>query len=146
MTRSHSTTMKSTLSVALLALLTIATTSAFSQQQTVRGRIPFSFTVGEEVLPAGEYSLFRLDNHVLMIKNADGRNWVRVVDTQGFDDAADSSRLVFDRIGESYFLRRVLCPSLSTLNVDIPIGRSEKIAREREANLQTNQRVLVAMQ
>jgi hypothetical protein len=139
--------MKWTLSVALLALLTIATTtSAFSQQQSIRGKIPFSFTVGEKVLPAGEYSIHPLDNHVLRIRSADGRNWANVVDSQSFDDAAGGSRLVFDRIGESYFLRRVHCPSRSALNVDVPIGRSEKMAREREAYLQTNQKVLVAMQ
>jgi hypothetical protein len=146
MTRSLSTTMKLT-AVTFLTLLTIATaTSAFAQQQKVlRGNIPFNFTVGEKALPAGEYIVVPEDKYLLKIQSPNGRNWAVVAGSQSYHDASGGSRLEFDRIGESYFLHRVLCPSVLSLNIDVATGRSEKAARERQASLQSTPQVLVAM-
>ena len=146
MTRSLSTSMKSTAAVAFLTLLAIATaTSAFAQQQSIQGKVPFNFMVGEKVLPAGEYTVVSQGNSLLWIRSADGRNWATVAGTQSYHDASGGSQLEFDRIGESYFLHRVLSPTLSALNIDIPLGRFEKAVRERQAGLQSPPKVLVAM-
>jgi hypothetical protein len=101
--------------------------------------------VGEKALPAGEYIVVPQGNYSLKIQSTNGRTWAIVTGTQSYQYASGGSRLEFDRIGGLYFLRRVLCPSLNSLNIDVALGRSEKAARERQASLQSTPKVLVAM-
>jgi hypothetical protein len=132
-------------SISILALLAItAATSVLAQQQAVRGEIPFDFTVGEKVLPAGEYIVIPQGGHSLKIQSADGWHWTIVAGSQSYHNASDGSRFEFDRLGDTYFLRRVLCSSLSALNIDVAVGRHEKLARGHQANLQPNVKILVA--
>jgi hypothetical protein len=147
MTRSFSIAMKWTSAVALLALLTIATTTkAFAQQQAIQGKIPFSFTVGEKNLPAGEYVIYAPSENVMKIQGMDRRNLVLVMGSQSHHDTAGGIGLEFNRVGDEYFLRRVFrSHSRSSLNLDVETGKPEKAAREREAKLQPNAQVLVAM-
>lgn len=146
MTRSFSRTMKSTAAVAFLTLLTIASAATASAQQLViQGKIPFNFTVGDKILPAGDYVVFPMGNHVVKIQTADGQNWAIVAGTKSSSEASGGSGLEFDRIGDSYFLHRVLCRTLSALNVDVALGQSAKAALERQGKRQTNPKVLVAM-
>ena len=132
--------------IAFLTLLAISTANrAFAQKQVICAKIPFSFTVGEKVLPAGDYAVSPMGHSELKIQSANGRSWAIVIGSQSYHDASGGSQLEFDRLGESYFLRRVLSPSLSALNIDVPSGRSEKAARERQAHLRSKATVLVAM-
>jgi hypothetical protein len=138
--------MKWTSAVAFLTVLAIATaTSAFAQQQVIQGKIPFNFTVGEVVLPAGEYEVVSLGDQVIKIRTADGRNWAVIMGLQSHHDAFGGSRLEFDRIGDSYFLRRVLSRSVTSLNSDFAMSGSERTVRERQTSLRSNARVLIAM-
>lgn len=138
--------MKSRSAFAFLTLVTLATaTGAFAQQQAIQGNIPFDFSVGDKVLPAGAYTVGPLTNHGMQIKSADGRNWAIVAGSQSYHDASSGSVLEFDRYGDSYFLHRVLCPSLSALNIDLPQGKSERKAKEHEAKILPKKQVLVAM-
>ena len=146
MTRILSTTMKWTSAAAFLTVLTITTaTSAFAQQQVVRGKIPFNFTVGEKTLPAGEYEVVSLGDQMIKVQSADGQNAALIAGLQSHDDPAGRSWLEFDQIGDSYFLRRVLSSSTRSMNTDFAMGRSEKTVREHQANLRTDAKVMVAM-
>ena len=53
---------------------------------------------------------------------------------------------MFDKYGDQYFLRHVLCPTISSLNLDVPQGKAEKQARSRslEAKLHNGEETLVA--
>jgi hypothetical protein len=55
--------------------------------------------------------------------------------------------LVFDKYGNQYFLRHVLCPTVASLNVDLAQGKAEKKAHSRslEANLHNPEETLVAV-
>jgi len=52
---------------------------------------------------------------------------------------------LFDKYGNQYFLHRVLCPTVTSLNLDVPQGNAEKQARSYslEAKLH-NEGILVA--
>lgn len=145
MPRSFFMSTKLTVVVFLTSLTVSTAASAFSQEQAIQAKIPFSFIVGEKVLPAGDYVVSPMSHYELKIQSTNGRSWAIVVGSQSYQDASGGSQLEFDRLGESYFLRRVLSPSLSALNIDVPSGRSEKAARERQAHLRSNSTVLVAM-
>lgn len=75
--------------------------------QTIRARIPFTFTVGAKSLPAGVYIVSILnpssDRKVLQIRSENGRESA-IIQTLGVDGTlADNARLVFRRYGDRYF-------------------------------------------
>ncbi len=78
-----------------------------SVSQTMRARIPFTFTVGEKKLPAGVYRVSILnpssDRKVLQIRSETGRVSAIIQTMAVKGDVADTAKLVFRRYGESYF-------------------------------------------
>ena len=68
----------------IIALLILTASLAMAAQAQTAGRtklratIPFEFTVGEKMMPAGEYTIARInpssDRTVLQLRSNDGRN------------------------------------------------------------------------
>jgi hypothetical protein len=78
-----------------------------SGPQTMRARIPFTFTVGDKKLPAGAYTVSILnpssDRKALQIRSETGR-FSAIVQTVGLDAALiENAKLVFRRYGDRYF-------------------------------------------
>jgi hypothetical protein len=68
------------------------------------------------------------------------------VSTHSYNESDSGSKLVFDKYGDQYFLHRVLCPSITSLNLDVPQGAAARKARSRflEAKLYKGEEILVA--
>jgi hypothetical protein len=134
--------------ISAIALFTIAilaaATGLVAQEPAVKANIPFNFTVGETSMPAGEYIISRPDSHLVKIQSADRQYVALVVSSHSYDEAGATGKVVFDKYGEYYFLRRILSPTNTTLNLDIPSGKAEKRVRTQEARLQTGEKTLVA--
>ena len=138
--------MKRISELALLIIASMATcSSAIGQQSVIKANIPFDFTVGNNWMPAGEYIISSPLRQVLEIRSADLAKAAMIVSSQSFQESGSGSELVFDKYGDQYFLHRVLCPSVSSLNLDLTQGKAEKNARSHalEAKLH-NEEVLVA--
>jgi len=78
-----------------------------SNPQTIRARIPFTFTAGDKTLPAGVYTVSILnpasDRKALRLRSDDG-HVSAIVQTLSVKSAVgDSARLIFRRYGDSYF-------------------------------------------
>jgi len=131
-----------------IALFTIATLTAatglVAQEPAVKANISFNFTVGETSMPAGEYIISGPDSHLVKIQSTDRLYVALVVSSHSYDEAGDTGKVVFDKCSEYYFLRRILSPTNTTLNLDIPSGKAEKRVRTQEARLQTGEKPLVA--
>lgn len=139
--------MKQISKLALLAVASMAACAgAIGQQPAIKANIPFDFTVGDNQMPAGEYTITSPLTHVVQLRSADLAKTATIVSTQSFHTSDSGSILVFDRYGNQYFLHRVLCPSLGSLNLDVPQGSAAKRARSRalEARLPHEQETLVA--
>ncbi len=97
-------------------------------------------------MPAGEYTISSPLQHIVQLQSADHAKTAEIVSTQGFSESRSGSKLVFDKYGDQYFLRHVLCPTIASLNLDVPQGKAEKEARSRslEANLHNREEILVA--
>ena len=132
-----------------ITLFTIATLAAatglIAQEQAVKANIPFNFTVGDTSMPAGEYVITRPALHVVKIQSADRQHEARVVSSQSYHEPGAIGKVFFDKYGEHYFLRRILSPTCSTLNLDVPSGKAEKRVRTQEARLQSGGQTLVAV-
>jgi hypothetical protein len=96
----------------------------------VKADIPFAFAVGHSTLPAGTYEIQRLDEvnpKVLVIRNMNEHISVafQTVDAQTPDDQpVSTTELVFDRLGDRYFLSQVWEDGSAT-GADLPKSRME---------------------
>ena len=137
--------------ITAISLLTIGSLAscvgAIAQQPAMKANIPFSFAVGNTWLPAGEYTISSPVREVIEFQSADHAHLATVVSVESHDEStAGGSKLVFERYGNQYFLHRVLCPTVSELNLDVAAGKVEKAARKRslEAKNPDNGQTLVA--
>ena len=136
--------------ISAIGLLTIASmatcTGAIGQQSVIKANIPFDFTVGNTWMPAGEYTLSSPLRQIVQLRSADLAKTATIVSSQSFHESSSGSKLVFDKYGDQYFLHRVLCPTVTSLNLDLPQGKAEKQARSRslEAKLHNGEETLVA--
>ena len=78
-----------------------------SAQAKMNFEVPFAFHVGKDKLAAGKYEMIRVSEGGFWLRNVDENTSSLVrfnLQTAGLD-RADSVKLVFNRYGETYFLR-----------------------------------------
>ena len=95
----------------LNVILALAVVSITAQNRSKGTLIPFSFTVGEKILPAGEYTVERFGKNsevVWLVRSQDGQdkalvhtNPVRSQKSEG------KGQLVFRRYGDRYVLSQI---------------------------------------
>ncbi len=94
----------------LSLLVILAATSVYAQISNVLGvaKIPFEFSVGNKVLPAGEYTVSQMTQDTLVIRNVDfsASDIVLTIPTRA-RTTPNESALVFNRYGDQYFLSKV---------------------------------------
>ena len=135
--------MKRIPTLSLIILAALSAIPAIAQGVVLKADIPFGFTVGDTYLPAGHYTLSSPSSGIVRVANEDTNAASTVSTIHGFTDPGHSSKLVFEKYGERYFLHHVLCPTTS-MNVDIPEWNGEKRARTREAKLEHGEQILIA--
>ena len=132
-------------SIALFALVSLVTVGSISaQDRAVKATVPFDFTVGNTLLPAGSYTIAAEDTGVIKIRNTDGRI-VLLSTTTPDGKEAKTGELVFNKYGDQYFLHEILCTS-ADMNMAVPASKQENRARVQEASLSHNgQQVYLAL-
>ena len=97
--------------VTLLMVIGIWAVTAEAQSVngvSIRANIPFEFSVGDKLLPAGEYRIQQVNpsSDVVMLQIANANGEARVLVRVRSMRARDTNRteLVFNRYGSSYFL------------------------------------------
>jgi hypothetical protein len=141
--------MKRITAIAIAALASLVTAgSAVAQGHAVQATVPFDFAVGNSHLPAGTYTITSPDSRGstgLVIRSDAGRITVL---TTAYADGKQSknSKLVFDKFGDQYFMREILC-SNSDMNLELPVSKAEKKAAQQQASLQDSNKdqVFVAL-
>ncbi|SRR6266567_313748 len=137
--------MKRITAITLFTLATLgATTGALAQQPALKVTVPFDFTVGNKLLPAGQYSIHSPMPGIIVVQSTDRQYNTSIVATHGNGESSDGSKVVFDVYGRQYFLHRILCPTSQSMNVDIPASKLEKKVRSREAMLARGEQTLSA--
>ena len=105
--------MKKQIYTMLTMMVLVGTLAKTAEAQSVNGvsmraNIPFEFSVGDNLLPAGEYRIQQVnpssDLAVLQIANANGNARVLVRVRSMRADNTSRTGLVFNRYGSSYFL------------------------------------------
>jgi len=126
--------MKRNFAIALLALSTLAGAGkALAQSNAVQATVPFEFTVGGKLLSADTYTITSPRPGLILIQSADNRSWAMTSASQGNNESATGSQLVFEKYGDRYFLHEVRCPQVAWMNVRIPASKLEKRVQMQEA-------------
>ena len=87
-----------------------AVASANGQSRSVVSNVPFDFSVGDKILPAGEYTVraFTENGNSLAIQNKQsGKSAIRLSNAINASQASEKTKLVFHRYGPRYFLAEV---------------------------------------
>ena len=130
--------------ITVLAFLTaalISMGSAYAHAQAPAFKVPFDFTVDNQVLPAGTYQVdYYAPKSVIMIRSEDGR-FHALTAIQPDDPSTSDNEAVFTKYGNQYFLHEVLCGAVS-MHVALPASKPEKRARIQEAQLPHSETVV----
>jgi hypothetical protein len=104
--------MKTIRTMIAVSLLFAATTAVFAQSENrtlMKVSIPFSFSVEDHTLPAGQYYVRSINpDHSMALVNANGGQLVMITYTpERAGSESQNSRLVFSKYGNEYFLTQV---------------------------------------
>jgi hypothetical protein len=117
--------------------------TSFAQSNGVAAKVPFSFAVGDKVLPAGSYTLKSKSSHVLMIKNRDQSASALILFHEDGNRSPNGGKLVFHKYGGEYFLSEVLSDNAG-MHAQLPESKREKTVQLQQARLGTSSETLVA--
>jgi len=100
--------MKTYFSLVLVAAALLFASTAQAQAIHVKADIPFDFVVGNTVYPAGTYTIVPAAeaSNALLLDGGDARAMV-MSNHCSLNLPSRSTKLVFDRMGSSYFLSQV---------------------------------------
>jgi hypothetical protein len=119
----------------VLGLVTIFAAGAASAQSNLKFEAPFEFHVGKAKLAAGKYQLQKMSYGKFLLRSVE-TNEARII---AFDISmnngalADQERLVFNRYGDTYFLRGVY-DRVGADGVQLVVSSYEKQVRKGTAN------------
>jgi len=138
--------MKRIIATAFFALATLVAGTAVAQNHSVKANVPFDFTVGNAHIPAGTYLISETNSqNTVEIRNAAGKP---AIFGSVYSDGKHSqtSKLVFDRYGDRYFLREILCANAG-MNLELPVSKTEKSVQRQMASVQSenSQQVYIAL-
>ena len=109
---------------------------ALTPEALMKAEIPFAFSLGEQELPAGTYTLSRANAQGLMIlRNEDlAKNVAFITRTISPKAVSEHATLEFHRYGDQYFLTRVQ-PEGTATGYETLTSRRERAAAEGAKNL-----------
>jgi hypothetical protein len=119
--------------ISLLVLAGFCTAGiAQAQDRAVRAKVPFDFVIAGKTLPSGNYEFVTQRNSTILIRSAEHQ--IALISMTRASEAGSnySNRLVFNKYGDSYFLREILCPSIA-VNAAFPQSKQEKQLHEHMA-------------
>jgi hypothetical protein len=137
--------------VTIIALLIVAGVSnAIAQTQPrvqLNVTIPFAFTIGDRVMPAGDYAVRctnpSSDAKVLQLTSSNSHESALIRTSSVIGKSENNAKLVFNRYGNQYFLAQVWLASDAD-GMQAPKSRTEKhTARELAANKMSKDTVAV---
>jgi len=128
--------------IPIIAFFTLASIlgagNAFAQTQgtAVRVTVPFGFTVGNNQLPAGTYSVIRAKDGTIHILSSNGTHLGLTLASES-GSASKGCALIFHSSGGQYFMRGVRC-SPAGMSVNFPVSKLERGILAEVATLQQN--------
>jgi hypothetical protein len=136
--------MKRITAIALLAIANFAMAgTSFAQSTGVRANVPFDFTVGNKLFPAGTYTIKEQSDHVIIITNYNKPIAALSLVNGNSNRSPNGGKLKFHRYGSQYFLSEILCEQ-ANMNLQVPTSKTEQRIALQEAKLRARGETFVA--
>jgi len=136
--------MKRITAIALLAIANFAMAgTSFAQSTGVRANVPFDFTVGNKLFPAGTYTIKEQSDHVIIITNYNKPIAALSLVNGNSNRSPNGGKLKFHRYGSQYFLSEILCDQ-ANMNLQVPTSKTEQRIALQEAKLRARGETFVA--
>jgi len=129
------------LAIVGIAVMLVANSASADSGTELRASIPFDFTVGKTLMPAGQYTVRtdHIGSGVLCIEARDGGRPVMIMTNTAYAaHSKNESSLVFQRYGNQYFLSKVWtvgsdigCELIKT-RAEREIDRAYRLAKSTE--------------
>jgi hypothetical protein len=138
--------MKQITAIAAILLASLATAgSASAQDHSAKAKIPFGFYVENKWVPAGTYTLTSDSRSPDIIEIRNGDSSVSLLDIGRTEDQHTGNNvLVFDKVGDLYFLHEVQCASCR-MDVAFSQTKREKRAKTEQASVNPPSTVYLAL-
>jgi hypothetical protein len=144
LTKKGDTVMKRITAIALLAIANLALAgTSFAQSNGVQSNVPFDFTVGNKVLPAGTYQVTTQPGGYIVIKNHDKPIAMLTLVDQDGTRSKNGGEMIFHKYGDQYFLSKILCDS-ADMNVELHRSKAEKQVLLQQAMVHPRSEVVIA--
>jgi hypothetical protein len=100
--------------------------------------IPFQFNVGDQTMPAGEYTVTQInpssDRAVLQLRSKDGRSAAMIQMNEVIGKARESARLVFNCYGNQHYFAQAWT-SADASGLEAPKAKAERSTQKELAAL-----------
>ena len=136
--------MKSILTTALLTMSCLTAYTHASAQASAQAKVPFEFTVGQRVLPAGTYMIREVRSDMIEIENREKGTTLYFSTCPSDRVKGKTNTLVFSKHGDQYFLREVRGGS-GEYAEDLRPSKLEKEIQRQETARANQQSVEIAM-
>jgi hypothetical protein len=136
--------MKRITAIALLAIANFAMAgTSFAQSKIVRVNVPFDFTVGKQLLPAGTYTIKAESSGLIAIRNHDKPLAVLTIADQDGARSPKGGKVMFHKYGDQYFLSEILC-DWADMDVRVRPSKAEKRVQLQQAMIHPSSEVFIA--
>jgi hypothetical protein len=136
--------MKHIIATTLLAVASLMAHRDASAQDKLQVTVPFEFTVGQNLLPAGTYEINFVQPQAVELSNQAKHINVFAVLTSKDDVRESPDKMIFNRYGNQYFLNEIHGGYGQSAR-KVSVSKREQRLRLEEASLVTQQKTLVAM-
>jgi hypothetical protein len=114
--------------IALAVLVALA--PAYAQKTSATVNIPFSFTVDDVRMPAGEYIVSTPSERVVALQHVGGPEAKSTMTNNGSSIKSDGrSKLVFHKYGNAYFLAAAWLPNSDHAHEFVASAKESQVAR-----------------
>ena len=87
-----------------LSMISLIASALVGYQDKAKYDVPFAFQVGKASLPAGTYTVSKIADHSIVIRNRQQAGQAALMNYRDRESKPQSPKLVFHKHGQRYFL------------------------------------------
>ena len=130
--------------LAIVTLSLLISVPIMSAQTVATASVPFAFTVANTEMSAGNYVITSVsDSEIVVINRSKGTGVISPFHSEQPSNNNDTTKLVFHRYGDTYFLSQVARGSGEPV-IQLPISKQESEAQIQNARSVSEEEVMVA--
>jgi len=130
--------------LAIVTLSLLVSVTIMSAQTIAKANVPFAFTVANTEMSAGNYVITSVsDSEIAIINRSKGTGVMTLFHSEQPRNNDDTTKLVFHRYGDTYFLSQVARGSGETV-IQLPKSKQENEAQQNARSVSAEEVIVAA--